>query len=237
MLKDSQSNCHPLEKPKVNLHQKRFYRRKLPYHLVQRCYRRVENRSWCKIRFRRFGSTGDPILIISEWAYSRLQTAKLREHKAKMDLVYYEAIVGSKIYPRFELHQPNISLLDREIARLGPGGLPLEHYFEDFALISPSSDLEESVHALMARAGDFRRVFCGAQGGDAWNTPLIWDTGASTGLTPFRSDFCADFEEINMPIQAVGSTGTVTGRGTVLRQHHRQNHAKQVDLSADPQGY
>ena len=73
---DSESKFHPFENPKFNLHQKRFYRRKLPYHLVQRCYRRVGNRPWCKIKFQRFGSTWDPIVVVSDWAYSQWEAAK-----------------------------------------------------------------------------------------------------------------------------------------------------------------
>ena len=32
--------------------------------------------------------------------------------------------------------------------------------------------------------------------------PLIWDTGASYGLTPFRGDFI-DYEECNIPVQDI----------------------------------
>ncbi len=112
-------------------------------------------------------------MVVSNWAYSHWQAAKLREHMAKSNLAYYEAIVGSRVCPRFELHQPDVSLLERKIAHLGPGGIPLEHYFDEFALISFSTNLEESVQALMTRAGDFRKTYCGIQGGDAWTTPLI----------------------------------------------------------------
>ena len=157
-------------------------------------------------------------MIVSEWAYARWEEAKMREHQARLDMAYYEAIVHSKGRPRFELYQPDISLISNKISRLGPGGIPFEHSFDPFDLISPTADLDETVQILMARAGDFRRSYHGLIGGDAWTTPLIWDTGASTGLTPFRSDFCSDFQVVNMPIQAVGSTQTVTGRGTVLRR-------------------
>ena len=34
------------------------------------------------------------------------------------------------------------------------------------------------------------------------STPLVWDTGASLGLTPFRADFF-DYVEVNIPVKDV----------------------------------
>ena len=69
---------------------------------------------------------------------------------------------------------------------------------------------------LVARAGDFNVYYNGERERNWLATPLVWDTGASSGLTPFCSEFLSDYKEVNLPIRAVGSIGQVVGRGTVL---------------------
>ncbi len=48
-----------------------------------------------------------------------------------------------------------------------------------------------------------------------FNTPLIWDTGASFGLTPYRADFI-DYEEVSIPVKDISKTNMVIGIGTVM---------------------
>ena len=43
----------------------------------------------------------------------------------------------------------------------------------------------------------------------------MWDTGASYGLTPFRSDFI-DYEKVNIQVQDIAHTNYVVGVGTVM---------------------
>ena len=45
--------------------------------------------------------------------------------------------------------------------------------------------------------------------------PVVWDTGASYGLTPFRCDFI-DYEEVHLPVQDIAHTNYVVGIGTVM---------------------
>ena len=52
--------------------------------------------------------------------------------------------------------------------------------------------------------------------------PVIWDTGASYGLTPFRSDFI-DYEECNIAVQDITKTNTVIGIGTVMWKFKESN--------------
>ena len=47
------------------------------------------------------------------------------------------------------------------------------------------------------------------------DSPVIWDTGASIGLTPFRGDFI-DYEECNLIIKDISKNNTVVGIGTVM---------------------
>ena len=46
---------------------------------------------------------------------------------------------------------------------------------------------------------------------------LIWDTGASYGLTPFRSDFI-DYVKCEIPVRDVTKVNTVVGIGTTLHK-------------------
>ena len=131
-------------------------------------------------------------------------------------LAEWDHMVDTFVPPKFELHEPDIELLAEEISRLGPGGIPYEFHDNDFDLILPSLDPEEAIQMLVSRAGDFSVYYNGDRNKEWLRTPLVWDTGASSGLSPFRSDFLSDYEEVNLPVRAVGSIGQVVGRGTVL---------------------
>ena len=47
--------------------------------------------------------------------------------------------------------------------------------------------------------------------------PLVWDTGASFGLTPFRGDFI-DYTECSIPVNDIARTNMVIGMGTTLHK-------------------
>ena len=47
--------------------------------------------------------------------------------------------------------------------------------------------------------------------------PLVWDTGASFGLTPFRQDFI-DYTECSISVNDIARTNTVIGIGTTLHK-------------------
>ena len=47
--------------------------------------------------------------------------------------------------------------------------------------------------------------------------PLVWDTGASFGLTPFCQDFI-DYTECSIPVNDIARTNTVIGIGTTLHK-------------------
>lgn len=49
--------------------------------------------------------------------------------------------------------------------------------------------------------------------------PLVWDTGASFGLTPFRSDFI-DYTECSIQVNDIARSNTVIGLGTTLHKFH-----------------
>ena len=50
-----------------------------------------------------------------------------------------------------------------------------------------------------------------------WNYQLVWDTGASFGLTPFCADFI-DYVECQIPVKDISKTSMVIGIGTTLHK-------------------
>ena len=53
--------------------------------------------------------------------------------------------------------------------------------------------------------------------------PLVWDTGASFGLTPFRGDFL-DYVECEIAVHDIACANTVTGIGTTLHKFNLDGH-------------
>jgi hypothetical protein len=49
------------------------------------------------------------------------------------------------------------------------------------------------------------------------NCPLVWDTGASFGLTPFRSDFI-NYTECSITVNDISRANTVIGIGTTCHK-------------------
>ena len=50
-----------------------------------------------------------------------------------------------------------------------------------------------------------------------YDCPLVWDTGASFGLTPFRGDFI-DYVKCNIQVNDIARTNIVIGIGTTLHK-------------------
>ena len=53
--------------------------------------------------------------------------------------------------------------------------------------------------------------------------PLVWDTGASFGLTSFRRDFL-DYDEYKITVHDIVHTNTVIGIGTMLHKFKCDGH-------------
>ena len=82
------------------------------------------------------------------------------------------------------------------------------------------------VETLLKRMAPFRSTFeSRLMHGSKCNvryTPLIMDTGASSSLTPFRSDFI-DYVECNIPVKDVTKVNTVIGIGTAIYKFIDEN--------------
>ena len=84
-----------------------------------------------------------------------------------------------------------------------------------------SIDHEKNISSCIARVAALRGTFDNRSvvGGklDPRSLILIWDTGASYGLTPFRSDFI-DYVECDIPVRDVTKVNRVIGIGTTLHK-------------------
>ena len=71
--------------------------------------------------------------------------------------------------------------------------------------------------ALFLRSVDYaeRYAHVKMEGYDV--TPCVFDTGASSDLTPFRQDFI-NYTPVDLKVTGVTGNGKVAGRGTVLRR-------------------
>ena len=90
-------------------------------------------------------------------------------------------------------------------------------------LINSFSDIgfhESNIKSCLSRAAVLRGMYdlhhasCAI---DPKTLVLIWDTGASAGLTPFRSDFI-DYVEVDFEIRDVTKVNKVVGIGTTLHR-------------------
>ena len=181
-----------------------FRRRKLPYQLVLRCYARKGNRPK-----RMFGPSRRELLLVrreKRRRYRRKRTVRNMRH-------FYEALISMPSTGSFYLDRPDISLIEATIKKLGPGGVPLL-LTEEFSLTSPD-DIDQDT--LSQRALFVGRQYHTVDVGTVHSTPLVFDTGASGGLTPFRSDFVT-YEKVQFDVKGVAGNGSVIGKGIVLRR-------------------
>ena len=96
-----------------------------------------------------------------------------------------------------------------------------------FALDTPDpSGTIEGARALAVHANDFGRLFNKAGPRAALKTPLVFDTGASSGLSPFRSDFLNNYEAVKISVKGVAGRGSIIGGGTILRKFTTRCGAK-----------
>ena len=79
---------------------------------------------------------------------------------------------------------------------------------------------ENNIKSCLSRAAILRGMFDVHHAGctrDPKTMVLIWDTGASAGLTPFRSDFI-DYVEVDLEVRDVTKANKVAGIGTTLHK-------------------
>ena len=138
--------------------------------------------------------------------------------KMKEDRALYESWTSGVSPPIFQLDCPDFNLIKPIIDKLGPGGIITDD-LATFDLDKPDSgSTVESAQALAVHAFDFGRRFNKAGPRAARDTPLVFDTGASSGLSPFKCDFLSDYTPIKIDVKGVAGGGSIIGGGTILRR-------------------
>ena len=90
--------------------------------------------------------------------------------------------------------------------KLGPDSIPCNGHVK-FGLDSPNLE-EPSVEALVARAYSMGKYFNQVETETVVTTPLVYDTVASSGLTPYRLDFLGDYEPADISVKGVEEMAT-----------------------------
>lgn len=234
--------CMPFSKPKKKRVRKKrptwkylrkFRRRRLHYHLVHRCRRRSGNRP-PRMNGERFDSPLD-----TKHRRWRRRKAKSKARIWKRRVVDHEFFLSGKPY-RFELTgQIDDQLLNefcfgsnRDFTKLSKLVAEFDQR-SDLQKFVEDHDHVTEVERLLQRASSGLPI-CGLAGSafemhrilptrpSYKNTVLIWDTGASFGLTPFRSDFI-DYVEADIPVKDVTKVNRVIGIGTTLHKFKDSN--------------
>ena len=117
---------------------------------------------------------------ITRWARSLRYRRNVQRLKAR---ALYEAWTTGPP-PIFKLECPDIDLIKPIIDKLGPRGIISDLPVFDLGSPNPE-DYVDDVSALAVHAFDFGRQFNKVETGNAFDCPLVFDTGASTGLTQF----------------------------------------------------
>ena len=119
--------------------------------------------------------------------------------------------------PNFNLDCPDIKLIETIIDRLVPGRI-----IDDLAVFDlDTPDLEDSVDnvsALAVHAFDFVRRFNKSKNNSVSNCPLVFDTGSSTGLSHFKSDFLCYYKKCHIGAKGIAGGRSIVGGGTILRK-------------------
>ena len=92
------------------------------------------------------------------------------------------------LLPFSNLECPDIKLIQTIIDRLGTGGIIDDLAVFDLDTPNPEYSVD-NVSALVMHAFYFGRRFKKADTDSVSNCPLVFDTGASTGLSYLKSDF------------------------------------------------
>ena len=139
----------------------------------------------------RIGATIREFLTRRDAACREIRQARSLRCRYKVrllkDRALYEAWTTG-LPPIFNWEISDIKLIEPIIDRIGPGGIIDD--MDVFDLYTPNpEDSVDNVSALEVHAFDFGRRFNKAETNSECNCPLVFDTGASTSLSPFKSDF------------------------------------------------
>ena len=151
----------------------------------------------------------------------RLRGQKIRYRrkvKIKEDGALYEYWTPGTSPPIFQLECPDFNLIKSIIDKLGPGGIITDD-LAIFDLDNPDlGSTVESAQTLAIYAFHFGRRFNKAGPRSTRDTPLVFDTGASSGLSPFKCDLFSDYKPVEIEVKGVARVGSIIGGGIRLRR-------------------
>ena len=183
----------PQKRKKRTRYEVIFVHYKLPYHLVMWCYCRVSKQPG-----RIFGPT------------RREQLLRVCRKKRSQ---YYEACTSGSPPAKFFLDEPGISLIQSLVNWLGPGGIPNE-LCANVGLEHPDP-MSGNIKLILACTYSMGRHYNQVKNRNVITTPLVFDTGASSSLIPYKLHLLV-YHPVDILVKAVGSIGQVVGMGTTL---------------------
>ncbi len=95
--------------------------------------------------------------------------------------------------------------------------LQLPRLLSQFQSIDHEKNISSCIARVVALWATYENRSVGGATKDPCTLILIWDTGASFGLTPFRSDFI-DYVECDIPVWDVTKVNKVIGIGTTIHK-------------------
>ena len=209
------------------LHRYRWFRRtRLPFHLVQRCrHRRFDIdllgvRARQHRRWRRRKTRWTRIKKVKRRAafFTPLPSStKLWNERRRADAEFLGAKVDS-FRPHFDHGVVPEEVLSEFCADRGEMFLASIMLVNKFDRVSLMEEASKVVKRLNLFVNPSVATGMGTSGRKTpKNCPLVWDTGASFGLTPFRSDFI-DYTECSITVNDISRANTVIGIGTTLHK-------------------
>jgi hypothetical protein len=210
--------------------QKKFYRRRLPYWLVIRCRRRVGNRPpklhpsrvllllLAAINHNGYDSNDDALQLWNATMPNVIANELLRQYEASCN--------ENAFQPWNDRVQQNVipnELLSQFCRHADP-----TYYVRLLKELDGDIDhMTKSAQKAVERMNLFRLQVLGTRKDTTdelsfENMRLVWDTGASFGLTPFRDDFI-DYQPCSLPVKDISKMNYVIGVGTVMYKFQAEN--------------
>ena len=227
---------------------RKFRRRKLAYHLVMKCRRRVGNKPTTYAYRHEVHQVKAILRREIPLMYRRLKKLKRVQkklRKARDDALYqsfavkgvekFEGYLSPSTTGRFcYINDVSSSTINDFCSSFDPvESFKVMRMIEEERLtlesIGSSNDMDELsledhrdiAQDTVTRANMFINTAKAYQsscdhGKPSFKfCPVVWDTGASFGLTPFREDFIT-YEEVNISVSDITKTNMVIGIGTVM---------------------
>ena len=154
--------------------------------------------------------------------FLRLQTsgAKLWNERRRIDSTYLST-PSTEFVPHLESGIVPEEVLNKFVEDRANTFLAASKLLSDFQSADRTTAAEEVVQRLNVFRGrgtfGFEKDVKPKTHATFFECPLVWDTGASFGLTPFRADFI-DYVECQIPVNDIARTNMVIGIGTTLNK-------------------